>query len=243
MDEETIGFDLNADIGEGFDTDERLMPLLTSASVATGAHAGDDSTAIATMMLARKHGVVIGAHPGYEDRKNFGRMPHAVSADEVEKLVYDQCFRLRRLARTIGTDIPYVKPHGALYNQAVVEPAVALGLVRAALRLRMAILILPVGHVGSIARKHGVPIVREGFVDRGYDSRGYLLPRSEHGAVLENLDEIRNQFERLVRSRNVDSFCIHGDHPSVVELAKNVSLWAEEQGWSVRSVWRRVDPD
>lgn len=234
-------FDLNADLGEGCGFDDRLMPLVTSASVATGAHAGDDSVAMATMMLARRHGVVVGAHPGYPDRENFGRKPRRLSSDQVERLVFDQCSHLVRLARSIGVVIPYVKPHGALYNQAVVEAPVALGLVRAVGRLGIGLMTMPIGESARLATKHGVPVVREGFVDRAYADDGTLLPRSAPGAVLTDPDEIRSQFMDLIESGSVDSVCIHGDHAGSVELARNVNLWAEELGWTIRSVWQRVD--
>lgn len=234
-------FDLNADLGEGCGYDDRLMPLVTSASVATGAHAGDDSVAMATMMLARRHGVVVGAHPGYPDREHFGRKAQRISADQVERLVFDQCAHLVKLARSIGVAIPYVKPHGALYNQAVVEAPVALGLVRAVGRLGMGLMTMPIGEAARLAMKHGLPVVREGFVDRAYDDSGTLLPRSAPASVLNDPVEIRNQFVELVESGSVDSVCIHGDHASSVELARNVNLWAEELGWTIRSVWQRVD--
>jgi len=234
-------FDLNADLGEGCGFDERLMPLVTSASVATGAHAGDDSIAIATMMLARRHGVVVGAHPGYPDREHFGRKAQRLSADQVERLVFDQCSHLVRLARSIGVVLPYVKPHGALYNQSVVEPPIALGLVRAVSRLGLGLLTLPIGEAARLAARHGVPVVREGFVDRGYAGDGTLLPRSAAGSVLTDPEEIRRQFVDLIETGSVDSVCIHGDHAGSVELARNVNLWAEELGWTIRSVWQRVD--
>jgi len=241
MNSDGNGFDLNADMGEGCGNDERLMPLVTSVNIATGAHAGDDSTAMATMMLARRHGVVVGAHPGYPDRANFGRKAQKIGAGDVERLVFDQCSHLVRLARSIGVEIPYLKPHGALYNQAVVELPVALGLVRAAVRLKMGLLMLPVGEAARLTSKEGIPLIREGFVDRGYADDGSLLARSAPGAILTDPDEIRQQFVDLVASGSIDSLCIHGDHPRAVEMARNVNLWAEEQGWSVRSVWQRVD--
>ncbi len=234
-------FDLNADLGEGCGFDERLMPLVTSASVATGAHAGDESIAIATMMLARRHGVVVGAHPGYPDREHFGRKAQRLSPDQVERLVFDQCSHLIRLARSIGVVLPYVKPHGALYNQSVVEPPIALGLVRAVSRLGLGLLTLPIGEAARLAARHGVPVVREGFVDRAYAGDGTLLPRSAAGSVLTDREEIRRQFVDLIETGSVDSVCIHGDHARSVELARNVNLWAEELGWTIRSVWQRVD--
>lgn len=233
--------DLNADLGEGCGQDERLLPLVTSASVATGAHAGDDSTAIATMMLARRHGVVVGAHPGYADRENFGRKAMEMTASEVEKLVFNQCEHLRRLASAVGVYLPYLKPHGALYNQAVVQQTVALGVVRAAKRLGMALLMQNTGMVPHVAAAQGVKVVREGFLDRRYNEDGRLMPRSRPDAILTDDEEIREQMIRLVESGSVDSLCIHGDSPHAVVLARNVHEWAEEMGWEVRSVWQRVD--
>lgn len=219
------------------------MPLVTSASIATGFHAGDDSTAIGAMMMARRHGVVVGAHPGYPDRPNFGRKPMEMSAVEVEKMVVQQCEHLRRLATGIGVFLPYLKPHGALYQQAVVQPTVALGVVRAAAKLRMALLMQPVGMAAQIAQAHGVTIVREGFLDRRYNRDGTLVPRSQPDALLSDPDEIRDQMVRLVTLKIVDSLCIHGDSPGAVALCLRVHEWAEELGCQVRSVWQRVDPD
>jgi 5-oxoprolinase (ATP-hydrolysing) subunit A len=237
----SFSIDLNADLGEGCGQDERIMPLVTSASVATGAHAGDDSTAMATMMLARRHGVVVGAHPGYADRPNFGRIPMNLSAPEVERLVLHQCEHLRRLAAALGIQMPYVKPHGALYNQTVVQPPVALGVVRAVKRLGMALLIQNVGVVPEIANTHGVQIVREGFLDRRYNADGTLVPRSRPDCMLTEPEEIREQMHRLVTSRSVDSLCIHGDSSHAAILARSVHAWAEELGWEVKSVWQRHD--
>lgn len=237
----TYSIDINADLGEGCGLDDRLMPIVTSASIATGAHAGDDSTAIGAMMLARHHGVVVGAHPGYADRANFGRKPMEMTAGEVERLVFDQCDRLKRLASSIGLFLPYLKPHGALYNQAVVQPTIALGVVRAAARLRMALLILPRSMAAQIAPAHGVRVIREGFLDRRYNLDGTLLPRSQPNALLTDPEEIREQMIRLVSSREVDSLCIHGDSPGAVELARMVHQWADELGWDLWSVWQSVD--
>ena len=233
--------DLNADLGEGCGQDDRLMPLVTTASVATGAHAGDESTAMAAFLMARRHGVVVGAHPGYPDRENFGRLAIDMAASQIEHMVYEQCQHLRRLAGSVGLFLPYLKPHGALYNQAVVQPVVALGVVRAAARLSMALLIQPVGVVPGIAAKHNVTIVREGFLDRRYNDDGTLVPRSRPNALLTDPAEIREQFRLLVESGSVDSLCIHGDSPHAVEMAKWAHQWADELGWPVRSVWQRVD--
>jgi len=183
----------------------------------------------------------VGAHPGYPDRENFGRVPREMPASEVERMVYEQCQHLRKLASAVGLFLPYLKPHGALYNQAVVQPVVALGVVRAAARLGMALLMQPVGVLPGIALKHNVSLVREGFLDRRYNDDGTLVPRTQPGAILTDPDEIREQFIRLIGTASVDSLCIHGDSPHAVTMAKWAHQWAEEEGWPVRSVWQRVD--
>lgn len=241
MHDSSYAFDLNADLGEGCGQDDRIMPLITSASISTGAYAGDDSTALAAMMMARQHGVVLGAHPGYPDRENFGRLPQEMTAGQVERMVIDQCKHLQKLARSVGVYLPYLKPHGALYNQAVVQPTVALGVVRAASKLGMALMIQQVGVVVGVASGHSVSLVREGFLDRRYNADGTLVPRARPNSILTDPDEIRSQLVYLVENHLVETLCIHGDSPHACQMARWVHDWADELGWQIRSVWQRVD--
>ncbi|MCY2934116.1 MAG: 5-oxoprolinase subunit PxpA [Planctomycetota bacterium] len=234
-------FDLNADLGEGCGQDEGLMPLVSSASIATGAYAGDDSTALAAILMARQHAVVVGAHPGFPDFENFGRVAQEMSAGEVERMVIEQCRHLQRLAGAVGVFLPYLKPHGALYHQTLMQPTYALGVVRAAARLSMALMIQPVGVVVGIAQSHGVSLVREGFLDRRYNADGTLVARSRPNAMLTDPDEIRDQLVHLIDNRMIDSLCIHGDSPHACQLARWVHGWADELGYEIRSVWQRVD--
>lgn len=210
--------DLNADLGEGFPWDEPLLGLITSASVCCGAHAGDPGAIRATLATAAARGVVVGAHPGFADREGFGRRERPVDAAGAERIVREQVGALEALARPLGVAIRFLKPHGALYNQAQRSEQVAAGVVAAAEGLGLPILGLPCGRVEAQARRRGVPFLVEGFPDRRYLPDGRLAPRSEPSAVLHDPEAAAAQAVRLAMS-GVATLCIHGDEPTAVELA------------------------
>jgi UPF0271 protein len=220
--------DLNADVGEGDpDADEALLGLVTSANVACGLHAGDAHTMRATVALAIRRGVGVGAHPGYDDREGFGRRPMNLTAAEINDLLLYQLGALDAMARAEGTVLRHVKPHGALYNQAETEGALAVAIV-AAIRafdpgLRL------VGRAGSAmeqaARAVSHPFTAEAFADRRYRPDGTLLLRSEPRAVLTNPEEVVRQVRSLITHGEVvasdgsgvsiafETLCLHGDTP------------------------------
>lgn len=213
--------DLNADLGEGFPNDEALLDLVTSASVSCGAHAGDRTSIVRTLRAAKSRGTRVGAHPGYADRDGFGRREQAIGASEAEALVLDQCAALSALAAEAGVALGFVKPHGALYNQAQREPEVAAGIVAAVARLGLPVLGQPSSALESAARAAGVRYIAEGFPDRRYGPEGRLLPRTEPGAVLHEPAEIEAHLLDLV-ARGLDTLCIHGDDPRAVANAQLV---------------------
>jgi UPF0271 protein len=240
--------DLNADVGEGDpETDEALLPLVTSANVACGAHAGDAQSMRATVTLAIRHGVAVGAHPGFNDREGFGRRPQRLTPDEIRGLLLSQLGALDAIARAEGTTLHHVKPHGALYNQAETDGALAAAIV-AAIRAFDASLPM-VGRAGSAmeqaARAASHPFTSEAFADRRYRSDGTLLSRSEPGSVLTDPEEVARQVRGLVTdgevltsdgSRVAVSFgtlCVHGDTPGAAALALRVRRELEELGVSV----------
>jgi UPF0271 protein len=214
----TARIDVNADLGEGFPNDARLLGLVTSASVSCGGHAGDRETILATLGLARGAGVEVGSHPGYADREEFGRRPQAVESDQVWRLVVDQHAALDRLAGEVGAVLRFVKPHGALYNQAQSEEQVARGVIAAVRSLELPVLGQPGGVLQRLAREAGVVFVAEGFPDRRYLPDGRLVPRSQPGAVLHDPAEVEAQVVRLV-AEGVQTLCIHGDDPDAVRNA------------------------
>ncbi len=225
--------DLNADLGEGFPWDLALLSRVTSASVCCGAHAGDRSTSLRTLRWAEELGVVVGAHPGYPDRPGFGRDERWIDGPDHLGTIADEVHRqvagLRRLADEAGTTLRFVKPHGALYNQAQREGVVAIPLVTAVADRGLPILGQPGGLVEKLARTMGIPFIAEGFADRRYQAGGRLVPRSEPDAILHDPEEIRAQVLALV-NRGIRTLCIHGDNPRSVELADLVLATLKKAG-------------
>jgi UPF0271 protein len=213
--------DLNADLGEGFPNDAALLDRVTSASIACMEHAGDRATVLTVLGDAKQRGVTIGAHPGFADRENFGRREQSPSAAEVAGLINRQVEVLSNLADLVGTTIRYVKPHGALYNQAQREEEIAAGVVAALSALGLPLLGQPGSVLEARALRAGVVYIAEGFPDRRYRADGRLVPRSEPDAVLHDPAEIEAQVVRLV-DRGVSTLCIHGDDPRAVAIADTV---------------------
>jgi len=210
--------DLNADLGEGFLNDARLLDLVTSASVACGAHAGDRTTILDTIAAARERRVAVGAHPGFPDREGFGRRERTASTVEVERLVSEQVESLASLADETGTVLVFLKPHGALYNQAQRDVKIARGVAAAARAFGLPVLGQPGGVLETAAAAIGLRFVAEGFPDRRYEPDGRLTPRGSPGAVLDDPAEVQAQAVRLVGLR-LSTLCIHGDDPRAVDNA------------------------
>lgn len=221
--------DLNCDLGEGAGHDAELMPLITSANIACGAHAGDEATMRATVALAQKHGVAVGAHPGFIDRANFGRRELALGPDEVHELVLDQIRKLQALA-----PVRHVKPHGALYNMAARDPGLARALVDAVYEAdpRLILFGLAGSHVIAAAEACGLPVASEVFADRTYQRDGSLTPRKQAHALITDAPTAVAQVLRMVRENTVratdgtdvliraDTVCLHGDGAQPVEFAR-----------------------
>lgn len=223
--------DLNCDLGEGAGHDAALMPLITSANIACGAHAGDEATMRATVALARLHGVGIGAHPGFPDREHFGRRELLLEPDEIHELVLGQIRRLQALG-----PVKHVKPHGALYNLAAREITVAAAIVDAIYEADPKLILF--GLAGSqmiaVADARGVPVASEVFADRTYQADGSLTPRSQPNALITDEAVAVAQALRMVREGKVratdgtevliraDTICLHGDGPHPVEFARRL---------------------
>jgi UPF0271 protein len=214
--------DLNADLGEGCPNDLALLQKVSSASICCGAHAGDEASIVATLRAGGERGVVLGAHPGFPDRDHFGRREREATSDDVERWIREQCEWLRRKARALGLVIRYLKPHGALYNQAQRQEHVARGVLDAAERLDLPVLGLPGSLLERFACDRGLDYVAEGFPDRRYREDGSLLPRGEPGAVLHEPEEIESHVLGLVADGRVRTLCIHGDEPAAVSNADRV---------------------
>jgi len=215
--------DINADVGEGA-IDDALFLLVTSANIACGGHAGDDDSMARAAGLAIANGVAIGAHPGYPDRARFGRasmsLPHAALASEVGR----QIARLTRVAGTLGARLVHVKPHGALYNDAAGDDAVARAIAASVAGVSGDLVL--VGLAGSRAlevwRGLGLPVAAEGFADRAYRTDGTLIPRGTAGALIVDPATAAAQAVSLARSGRIDTICVHSDTPGASEIASAV---------------------
>lgn len=253
--------DLNSDVGEipaliADGTDDRLLAQVTSANIACGGHAGDDVTMRATVASALRHGCAVGAHPGYDDPGHFGRRRLELPLERVSDLVRDQVARLMAVARAAGTALVHVKPHGALYNAAADDRALAAAVARgvraacgrAAPEAPASGDALPilVGLAGStslqVYAREGFPVAAEAFADRRYEPDGRLRSRTLSGALLEAPDEAAAQAVAIVRDGRVtasdgsplavraDTLCLHGDTPGAVRIAAAVRKALEAAG-------------
>jgi UPF0271 protein len=230
--------DLNADLGEGAGTDAAIMPLITSANIACGGHAGNDNTMRAAVELAVRNKVAIGAHPGYPDRERFGRVALEMPADELVESVRRQIDLLVGIAAHFGGRVTHVKPHGALYNQAERDVGIArsiLSAIRAAVGGHQLLVFAPPGSaMWREATALGMRVGREGFVDRAYEPDGTLRPRTLAGALVTNPAQAAGQALSFVRDGGVtssdgtflklavDTLCLHGDTPGAPDIARAV---------------------
>jgi UPF0271 protein len=230
--------DLNADLGEGDPYDVELLGIVTSCNVACGGHAGDAKTMRATVQSAVNNGVSIGAHPSYPDREGFGRRSGYLSGEELLEALTDQISTLNSVAREFGATLAHVKPHGALYNDAVNDRELADIIARAisATVPGAAFVGLPNSELQNAAAGHELFFVGEGFIDRAYQEDGQLVPRSEPGAVHKSLDLVLPQAVSLVGK--VDTLCVHGDTPGAAEAAAAVREELENQGVEIRALRR-----
>lgn len=244
--------DLNCDLGEGAPHDAAVMPLVTSANIACGGHAGDEATMAATVALARRHGVAIGAHPGHVDRAHFGRWERPIAPADAAALVVEQ---VARLAAVAGEPPRHVKLHGSLYHQVARDELLAGAVADAiAARWPTMIVIAPAGSVlVSVARTHGLAVAEEAFIDRAYQADGSLVDRAQPGAVIADPWEAAERAVRFVRDGAVeaadgvrlaltaDTLCIHGDGVDPVALATAVREALERAGIGVARFSPGVD--
>jgi UPF0271 protein len=226
--------DLNCDLGEGCPHDAELMPLITSANIACGGHAGDPATAYAALAAAARHGVQVGAHPGFADREHFGRRELACTAQQVfEECVY-QIGALAGLARAVGVPLRYVKPHGALYNMACRDDAYARPVVDAVALFGLILMGLPNSRLQAQSAGR-CPFVAEGFADRRYLPDGSLVPRSRPDAFVEDPAEAVHQAERLIRDQGVRTLCVHGDNPQALAFVQELRTALNHKGFTLRA--------
>lgn len=243
--------DLNADMGESFGAwtlglDAQLLPCISSANIACGWHAGDPGVMKSTIAAALAAGVALGAHPGYPDLAGFGRRSMALTPEEAYSAILYQVGALRAFAEAAGGRLSHVKPHGALYNDAAVNPALAVSIAKAVQALGGVYLVgLPDCELSRAAAGIGLPYAREFFADRAYDDNGRLVPRSKPGAVIHDRALAVSRTLAAIRTGTVpsitgkaipacfDTICLHGDNPEAVDFARALRAALEAGGIAV----------
>jgi UPF0271 protein len=250
--------DLNCDLGESFGVytlgnDEALLPLITSANITCGFHAGDPQVMARTVRLAAQHGVAVGAHPGFPDLAGFGRRAMQLSAEEIETCVLYQVGALAAFARAVGVPLGHVKPHGALYNLAVGEPAIAAAIARGVASFSRDLIL--VGLAGSVAMAEaaqaaGLRFAAEAFADRVYNPDSTLQSRRFAGSLITDPARAAAQAVSIARdglvvahdgtrlALHADTLCLHGDNPAALANAKAVRQALAVAGVEVRALAR-----
>ena len=248
------GIDLNCDMGESFGAyslgmDEQVMKHITSANIACGFHAGDPQVMDRTVKMAVENGVGIGAHPGYPDLLGFGRRHMACSPEEIQHYLVYQVSAIKGFCTVHGARLSHVKPHGALYLDAVENEMTAKAIARGIMALDPDLYFVALaGKKGETMRRMGeqlgLKVVYEAFPDRAYTPDGTLVPRQQSGAVISDPDEVAKRaldmakgFVRAVDgtqiSLEVQTLCVHGDNPRAVNLVANIRKILEADGISV----------
>jgi len=216
--------DLNCDMGELEDSahEAALMEHITSANIACGGHAGDEATMERTARLAMARGVKIGAHPGYPDRANFGRIEMEMTPEAIADTVYEQIVRLEKVVKRLGGEIVHVKPHGQMYNVAVKNAVVAEAIGKGVARWSKAVPIfgLAASPMLDVWRGMGMKVAGEGFADRAYEADVTLRSRKLPGALITDPQAAAAQAVRIAREGKAETICVHGDTPGAVEILR-----------------------
>jgi UPF0271 protein len=246
--------DLNCDMGKSFGTyklgyDEEAMPYVTSINVACGFHASDPANMLKTVRLAKKHGVAIGAHPSFPDLVGFGRRLMALSPEEVYADVLYQIGSLEAICRAEGLKLQHVKVHGALYNAAAKDLALATAIAKAIKAVDPALYMLCLGNslMVEAAKAEGVPYVEEAFADRAYTAQGTLVPRKQEGSVIHDPQQVAQRVLQMVSEGKVRSLdgqtvpitaqtvCVHGDTPGAVAMIQAIRKALDAAGVEVKA--------
>jgi UPF0271 protein len=241
--------DFNCDLGEGCGQDAAIVPHISSASIACGAHAGDAATMRESVALCLAHGVAIGAHPSFEDREHFGRRVLALAPAEIHTLVARQITLMANACVEAGARLHHVKPHGALYNLAARDRDVAAAIADAVRESDPALVLygLANSELTAAGEAAGLHVAHEAFAERAYDDDGRLAPRGTPGAVIEGFDDALAQVRGMLREGSVvardgtrvpiraDTLCLHGDRADAAEFARGLRAALAAEGVSIRA--------
>jgi len=240
--------DLNCDLGEGMQTDEQIIPLITSANIACGFHAGDIDTMKRTIELCLQHNVTIGAHPSWPDKENFGRREMQLPLTELYTIIIEQLNIISTVAKEQGVKLHHVKPHGALYNQSAKDSLIASTIAKAVKDFDPSLILFGLSGSHSIteAKKQGLKTASEVFADRSYQDDGSLTSRSQPNALIEDESKAFDQALQMITQQTVttisgktisiiaDTICLHGDGNNAVTFAKAISTALKQAGIDIK---------
>lgn len=249
----SLQIDLNSDLGESFGpwqmgNDPDMLKVVTSANIACGGHASDPETMFETLRLAKANNVIVGAHPGYNDKEGFGRRVIPMQPVEIGRMVAAQIGSLMAVAALVGVKVAYVKPHGALGNLAARDKDVAKEIVNVVAQIdkKLSILAISGNELEHAARASNVSVYSEIFADRGYLSSGQLVPRGQEGAMIKDADEAADRLLAFMKDGlmpvidgdpiklNAHSICVHGDSPTAVSMAQTIRQKLTADGISIK---------
>lgn len=241
---EKIRIDINSDVGENFGVyklglDEEVIPQITSANIACGFHGGDPGVMRRTISLAKRHGVEVGAHPGFPDLMGFGRRNIDATLEEIQDYVVYQMGALQAFALSQEMRLQHVKAHGSLYNMAVANLRISEAIAEAVAKVDRGIVLVVLASsrrepLLEIGRRYGIRIAFEAFADRAYRNDGSLVPRREKGAVIEDHEIVAKRALKMALEGKVvaidgteielkaDTLCVHGDNPAAVQMVKTI---------------------
>lgn len=242
-----MNIDLNADVAEGCGQDDKLLTIVSSANVCCGLHAGSYAEMIATLQLAKKNNVRVGAHPGLDDRENFGRTNQSLDEEGYRALMAYQLGATKALCDLVGVSLDYVKPHGALYNQAAVDESLADILVSEIKRFdpNLKVMGLSGGHLVAAAKRQGMVSISEVFADRNYEKDGSLVSRSKDNALITDTQAAIDHVLQMITQGTVtsvcgevvpveaESICLHGDGAHAILFAREIKTQLEQKGITI----------
>ena len=255
-----LQIDMNCDLGESYGAfkignDEKIMPHITSANIACGFHAGDPMIMAQTVNLAKKHGVALGAHPGYPDLLGFGRREMRLTLEEIKNYTIYQVSTLQGFAKIAGLNLQHVKPHGALYNTAAKDEETSRGIVDAVKALDSSLIIFapPKSVLAKTATNAGLRVAYEFFADRAYDADGTLVSRKQPNSIITNPSTVLERTLKVIREGKVlaangetvtlgkvHTICVHGDTPTAIKLTEVLKKELVKSGVEVTAVGKFI---
>ncbi|MFM8805991.1 MAG: 5-oxoprolinase subunit PxpA [Sphingomonadales bacterium] len=247
--------DINCDLGEETGIEAAIMPYITTANIACGAHAGNLTTIFNTIELAKKFGVAIGAHPSYPDRENFGRLVMSIDDSTLVRSISEQINAVAAIANQADYPIGHIKFHGALYNEAAKNKTVAEILVKTIASLNPSWVLYgpPASELEKAAHTHTIAYCREGFLDRTYQDDGSLTPRSDPQALITSETKSIQQALQMIRQQTVttlsgktislpvQTLCLHGDGPHALPIAKTLRSELNKETITTRAAYDRIN--